>query len=89
MTSHPLTAGEMELLEFQRATWKYPGARDAAILERFGLSRTAYTQKLLAVARKPAAAAYDPQLVARLRGRTDRGRLARRNDHAALAEGLQ
>lgn len=64
-----LTAGDMELLEFERATWKYPGARDAAILERFGLSRTAYLQRLLALAQHPAAAAYDAQLVARLRRR--------------------
>lgn len=60
----PLTPGEMELLEFDRATWKYAGVRDAAIHERFGISHTVYVQQLLALLERPAATAYDPQHVA-------------------------
>ena len=72
-----LTAGDMELLEFERASWKYPGTRDAAILERFGLSRTAYLQRLLALVELPAAAAYDPLVVGQTRRRLDHARATR------------
>ena len=77
MAAATLTAGDMELLEFERATWKYPGNRDAAVLERFGLSRTAYLQRLLALVEHPAAAAYDPLVVGQIRRRLDHARATR------------
>ena len=57
----------MEVLEFERATWKYSGTRAAAILERFGWSEARHAQVVLHLIDQPAAAAYDPELVARLR----------------------
>lgn len=64
--SEQLTPAELEVLEFARATWKYQGARAGVIRERFGTSVTRYVQRLHAVLAKPAAVAYDAQLVARL-----------------------
>ena len=65
-TSEPLTRAQMEILEFERATWRYGGARDAAILERFGHSPTRHAQIVNHLIDQPAAHAYDPALVRRL-----------------------
>jgi hypothetical protein len=66
MSDQPLTPAQMEILEFERATWKYPGYRDAVILERFGHSPIRHAQILHHVIDLPAAAVYDPTLVSRL-----------------------
>lgn len=65
----PLTAAELEILEFARETWRTPGRKATAILERFGHNTHRYHQRLNAVLTLPAAEIYDPPLVRRLRAR--------------------
>ena len=77
-----LTARDLEMLEFERLTWRYPGAKETAILERFEMSATRYYQVLLDLIDRPAAEAHDPQLVRRLRRLRD-ARARQRRHHPA------
>lgn len=61
-----LTPADLEVLEFARASWRYVGARDNAILERFGHLATRYFQRLDALLDHPQAAAYNPTHVRQL-----------------------
>jgi len=74
-----MTDLDRAILEFERAypTWLHQGAREAEVRERFGLSPTAYHQRLVALLRDPEAEAAEPATVRRLR-RVVEGRLARR-----------
>lgn len=68
--THPtrnLTAADLEVLEFERARWKYQGRKQAVALERFGVMPPRYYQRLAAILDHPDAAAYNPQLVRQLR----------------------
>jgi hypothetical protein len=65
--SADLTESERELLDFEKQWWRRPGAKEQAIRERFELSPTSYYQLLNALLDRPAALAYDPVLVNRLR----------------------
>ena len=58
---------EVAVLEFERRWWKYGGAKDNAIRERFDMSATSYFQILNSLLDNPAALASDPMLVKRLR----------------------
>ncbi|GGC30113.1 hypothetical protein GCM10010974_10860 [Brevibacterium sediminis] len=58
---------EVAVLEFERRWWKYGGAKDHAIRERFDMSATSYFQILNSLLDHPAALASDPMLVKRLR----------------------
>ena len=58
---------EVAVLEFERRWWKYGGAKDHAIRERFDMSATSYFQILNSLLDNPAALASDPKLVKRLR----------------------
>ncbi|WP_209370826.1 DUF3263 domain-containing protein [Brevibacterium renqingii] len=58
---------EVAVLEFERRWWKYGGAKDHAIRERFDMSATSYFQILNSLLDNPAALANDPMLVKRLR----------------------
>ena len=58
---------EVSVLEFERRWWKYGGAKDHAIRERFDMSATSYFQILNPLLDNPAALASDPMLVKRLR----------------------
>ncbi|GAA1864091.1 DUF3263 domain-containing protein [Brevibacterium marinum] len=58
---------EESVLEFERRWWKYGGAKDHAIRERFDMSATSYFQILNSLLDNPAALASDPMLVKRLR----------------------
>ena len=62
-----LPARDREVLAFERQWWRYAGAKEEAIRERFGLSATRYYQVLNAVIDRPEALAADPLLVRRLR----------------------
>jgi hypothetical protein len=62
-----LPAREREMLAFERQWWRFAGAKEAAIRERFGMSATRYYQVLNAVVDHPEALAVDPLLVRRLR----------------------
>ena len=61
-----LTEREADILAFEREWWKYPGAKEAAIRERFDMSATRYYQALNALIDRPAALAAEPLLVTRL-----------------------
>lgn len=70
-----LTELEERLLAFERQWWKYPGAKETAVRERFDMSSTRYYQVLNTLIDRPAALAHDPMLVHRLRRlRTARAR---------------
>ena len=58
---------EVAVLEFERRWWKYGGAKDHAIRERFDMSAPSYFQILNSLLDNPAALASDPMLVKRLR----------------------
>lgn len=87
MTAHgqALTPGDLEVLEFERATWKYPGRREAVIRERFGISLTRHLQRVTALIDHPQAQAYNAQLVRQLRDRRDQLVHARRNGFGATS----
>lgn len=55
------------ILDFEREWWKFAGAKEQAVRERFDLSPTRYYQLLNRVIDDEAALAYDPMLVKRLR----------------------
>jgi hypothetical protein len=58
---------ERDMLAFERQWWRFSGAKEAAIRERFGMSATRYYQVLNALVDRPEALAVDPLLVRRLR----------------------
>jgi hypothetical protein len=62
-----LTDLEREVLTFERQWWKYAGAKESEVRERFGLSATRYYQLVNALIDKPVALVHDPMLVKRLR----------------------
>jgi Protein of unknown function (DUF3263) len=66
-THATLPARDQEILAFERQWWRYAGAKEAAIRERFGMSATRYYQVLNALVDRPEALAVDPLLVRRLR----------------------
>ena len=71
-----LTDRDRKVLEFERQWWKYAGAKEQAIL-----SSTRYYQLLNQLIDDPAALAFDPMLVKRLRrlrASRQRARSARR-----------
>ena len=68
---------DRELLDFEREAWKLHMSKERAIRERFGFSATRYHQLLNRVIDRPAALAYDPMLVRRLRRLRDSRRRKR------------
>jgi hypothetical protein len=74
-----LTDDQKAVLDFERAWWKFAGAKEAQIRERFDMSGTRYYQVLNAVIDTPAALEHDPLLVNRLH----RLRAARRRQRSA------
>lgn len=75
---------DREILDFEREAWKLRMPKERAIRERFGFSATRYHQTLNRVIDRPAALAYDPMLVRRLR----RIRDARRRKRVAGRLGI-
>jgi Protein of unknown function (DUF3263) len=73
------------ILDFEREWWKFPGPKQRAIRERFGVSSARYHQLLNGLMDRPEALAYDPMLVRRLR----RLREARRRKRFAQRLGLE
>jgi Protein of unknown function (DUF3263) len=67
MDTQELDEQDLEILDFERQWWKYAGAKEAAIRERFGMSTIRYYQRLNWIIDHPRAAAHDPLLVKRLR----------------------
>ena len=76
-----LSDRDREILEFERQWWKYAGAKETAVREKFDMSSTRYYQVLNALIDRPEALAADPLLVRRLRrlrSQRQRQRSARR-----------
>jgi hypothetical protein len=62
-----LTEREQQILRFERKWWRYAGGKEQALMDMFQLSPTRYFQVLNALIDQPAALAFDPMLVKRLR----------------------
>jgi hypothetical protein len=75
---------DAELLAFERQWWKFAGAKEQAIRDKFGMSATRYYQILNALIDKPEALAQDPLLVRRLR----RLRATRQRNRSAKRLGI-
>ncbi len=66
-TSGELSARDQAMLDFERQWWKYAGAKEQAVREKFDMSSTRYYQVLNALIDRSEALAHDPLLVRRLR----------------------
>lgn len=62
-----LSSVEAQVLEFERDWWRFGGAKEDTIRERFQMSATRYYQLLNTLIDKPGALEADPVLVRRLR----------------------
>ena len=72
-----LTEREQAILDFERSWWQRSGPKEAAIREELALSPTRYYELLGDLVDHPAARAYDPLVILRLRRVRDRRRRAR------------
>jgi hypothetical protein len=79
-----LSARDAEILAFERQWWKFAGAKEQAIRDKFQMSATRYYQVLNALIDKPEALAQDPLLVKRLR----RLRASRQRNRSAKRLGI-
>jgi len=79
-----LSDRDAKILAFERQWWKYAGAKEQAIRDRFAMSATRYYQVLNALIDKPEALATDPLLVKRLR----RLRASRQRQRSAKRLGI-
>jgi hypothetical protein len=66
-----LLSRDRALLDFERDWRAHQGGKEAAVRERFKVSAARYYQLLNRLADDPAADAYDPLTVRRLRRRRD------------------
>ncbi len=66
-TPSGLSERDHEILAFERQWWKFAGAKEQAIRDRFDLSATRYYQVLNQLIDDPEALVADPMLVKRLR----------------------
>ncbi|HNM96451.1 MAG TPA: DUF3263 domain-containing protein [Marmoricola sp.] len=76
-----LSERDLDIIDFERQWWKYAGAKEQAIRERFEMSAARYYQVLNVLIDRPEALAADPLLVRRLRrvrASRQRARQARR-----------
>ena len=83
-TAAGLSERDSEILEFERHWWKYAGAKEQAVREKFDMSSTRYYQVLNALIDKPEALVQDPLLVKRLR----RLRATRQRNRSAKRLGI-
>jgi hypothetical protein len=72
-----LTDRERAILDFERSWWLEDGTKEAAIRATLSLSPTRYYELLGRLVDRPAARAYDPLVILRLRRVRDRRRRAR------------
>lgn len=79
-----LSVRDTMTLDFERKRFKYAGAKEAQIRELFGESATRYHQRLNHLVDRPAALAYAPTTVNRLR----RLRAARQRQRGARQVGV-
>lgn len=81
-----LTERERAILDFEGNWWAEPGPKEVAIVERFELSSERYYRILNRLLESPAAEAYDPLVIKRLRRMRDRRRRARMEAAGAMSE---
>ncbi|GAB3662126.1 DUF3263 domain-containing protein [Nocardioides korecus] len=62
-----LSQRDADVLDFERQWWKFAGAKEQAVREKFDMSSTRYYQVLNALIDRPEALEHDPLLVRRLR----------------------
>ena len=74
-----LTDTHREMLAIEAGWWKYPGAKETAIMDRVGMTATRYYQVLNVLIDQPEALEHDPLLVKRLRRLRDARRARRRS----------
>ena len=84
-TAAGLSQRDRDLLEFERHWWKYAGAKEQAVREKFDMSSTRYYQVLNALIDRPEALEADPLLVRRLR----RLRASRQRQRSARRLGFE
>jgi len=84
-SSSTLSDRDREILEFERQWWKYAGAKETAVRDKFDMSSTRYYQVLNALIDRPEALEADPLLVRRLR----RLRAARQRQRSARRLGFE
>ena len=72
IASSGLSEIDERLLDFEASWWSATDNKEAAILERFGLSSPRYYQQFNALIDRPEALAYAPMLVKRLRRQRQR-----------------
>ncbi|MFC6286010.1 DUF3263 domain-containing protein [Nocardioides sp. GCM10027113] len=84
-TAAGLSDRDRDILEFERQWWKYAGAKETAVREKFDMSSTRYYQVLNALIDRPEALEADPLLVRRLR----RLRAARQRQRSARRLGFE
>ncbi len=63
----PLSERDSAILDFERQWWKYAGAKEQAVREKFEMSSARYYQVLNTLIDRPEALESDPLLVRRLR----------------------
>lgn len=73
-----LTPAQEAILAFEAQWFRYSGAKEAAIMEAFDMTAARYFQEVNYLIDQPAALAFDPLLVNRLR-RMRAERAARRS----------
>lgn len=61
-----LTPDETAILDFAALEWTHVGAKEAAIVQQFGVLPPRFYQQLNALIGRPEALAYNPLLVRRL-----------------------
>lgn len=83
LTAMELSERDRAILDFERSWWQQDGAKEPAIREQLGLSGTRYYELLQQLCDSPAARAYDPLVIHRLRRLRDRRRRARFEGPAA------
>ena len=80
-----LSERDRSILDFERQWWKYAGAKESAVREKFDMSSTRYYQVLNALIDHPGALEHDPMLIKRLR----RLRASRQRARSARRLGLE
>src|SRR6188508_669660 len=80
-----LSVRDREILAFERQWWKYAGAKETAVRDKFDMSSTRYYQVLNALIDRPEALEADPLLVRRLR----RLRASRQRQRSARRLGFE
>lgn len=75
---HQLTDADRQILDFERLWWRQAGSKEAAIRDLFDWSATRYHQRLNWLIDQPAAEAYAPSVVHRLRRLREQRRAERR-----------